>query len=151
MNVSLLVECQRMMERELAALRTPTEAPQPSLKCPDENELASRLSECAMDELLNARRAARIRELENALRRIEVMDYGMCEECGEPIPLSRLMAAPSVRYCVTCQREREEAARSLTASDAFCSRHPVRPVTYARPVMRCAPFALPRRNRQASR
>ena len=73
-----------MMERELSALRSPRMSPEISLKCPDENELASRLSERAVDERLTARRGERIRDLENALRRIEVMDYGVCEACGSP-------------------------------------------------------------------
>lgn len=64
-----------------------------------------------MDERLTARRVERIRDLENALRRIEVMDYGVCEACGEPIPLLRLLASPSVRYCVACQQELEEEER----------------------------------------
>ena len=98
MNTSQLAALRWMMERELSALRSPRMSPEISLKCPDENELASRLSERAVDERLTARRVERIRDLENALRRIEVMDYGVCEACGEPIPLLRLLASPSVRY-----------------------------------------------------
>ena len=151
MNISQLAELQRMMERELTALRTGAASTQSPLKCPDENELASRLSECAMDELLNARRADRIRELESALRRIEVMDYGVCEACGEPIPLLRLLAAPSVRYCVACQHELEEEAWAVPVSGTFCMRQPVRPAAQARPLTRFTPFFLPRRNRQVGR
>ena len=98
MNTSQLAALRWMMERELSALRSPRMSPEISLKCPDENELASRLSERAVDERLTARRVERIRDLENALRRIEVMGYGLCEACGEPIPLLRLLASPSVRY-----------------------------------------------------
>ena len=82
MNTSQLAALRWMMERELSALRSPRMSPEISLKCPDENELASRLSERAVDERLTARRVERIRDLENALRRIEVMDYGVCEACG---------------------------------------------------------------------
>lgn len=91
MNTSQLAALRWMMERELSALRSPRMSPEISLKCPDENELASRLSERAVDERLTARRVERIRDLENALRRIEVMDYGVCEACGEPIPLLRAL------------------------------------------------------------
>ena len=75
MNTSQLAALRWMMERELSALRSPRMSPEISLKCPDENELASRLSERAVDERLTARRVERIRDLENALRRIEVMGY----------------------------------------------------------------------------
>ena len=98
MNTSQLAALRWMMERELSALWSPRMSPEISLKCPDENELASRLSERAVDERLTARRVERIRDLENALRRIEVMDYGVCEACGEPIPLLRLLAS-SPRLC----------------------------------------------------
>ncbi|MGB0506153.1 MAG: DksA/TraR family C4-type zinc finger protein [Pikeienuella sp.] len=30
-----------------------------------------------------------------------------CEECEEPIPEARRMAAPGVRFCVECQTERD--------------------------------------------
>lgn len=122
-------------------------SPEISLKCPDENELASRLSERAVDERLTARRVERIRDLENALRRIEVMDYGVCEACGEPIPLLRLLASPSVRYCVACQQELEEEERTVVVTGSFEAPRPRR-TTPPRPVTPPMPFFLPRR-RQA--
>ena len=137
-----------MMERELSALRSPRMSPEISLKCPDENELASRLSEHAVDERLTARRVERIRDLENALRRIEVMDYGVCEACGEPIPLLRLLASPSVRYCVACQQELEEEERAVVITGSFDAPRPRRTMP-PRPVTPPMPFFLPRR-RQAS-
>lgn len=54
MNTSQLAALRWMMERELSALRSPRMSPEISLKCPDENELASRLSERAVDERLTA-------------------------------------------------------------------------------------------------
>ena len=95
------------MERELAALRLSLSSIQIPARCPDENELASRISECALSESLNRRLAVRIGALEDALRRMDVEDYGICEDCGERIPLRRLLAAPAVRLCVACQAERD--------------------------------------------
>lgn len=148
MNTSQLAALQWMMERELSALRSSRMSSEISLKCPDENELASRLSEYAVDERLTARRVERIRALENALRRIEVMDYGVCEACGEPIPLLRLLASPSVRYCVACQQEFEEE-RAVAVAGSFEAPRPRRTMP-PRPVRPSMPFFLPRR-RQASR
>ena len=147
MNTSQLAALRWMMERELSALRSPRMSPEISLKCPDENELASRLSERAVDERLGSRRVERIRDLENALRRIEVMDYGVCEACGEPIPLLRLLASPSVRYCVACQQELEEEERTVVVTGSFEAPRPRR-TTPPRPVTPPMPFFLPRR-RQA--
>ena len=124
-------------------MRSPRMSPEISLKCPDENELASRLSERAVDERLTARRVERIRDLENALRRIEVMDYGVCEACGEPIPLLRLLASPSVRYCVACQQELEEEERAVVVTGSFDAPRPRRTMP-PRPVTPPMPFFLPR-------
>ncbi|MFY9727893.1 MAG: TraR/DksA family transcriptional regulator [Bryobacteraceae bacterium] len=44
-----------------------------------------------------------LREISDALRRIESGTYGVCPECEEPISTKRLDAVPWARYCVTCQ------------------------------------------------
>jgi DnaK suppressor protein len=41
--------------------------------------------------------------LERALQRIdEDPDFGECAECGEPIPIARLLAVPESELCVSC-------------------------------------------------
>jgi DnaK suppressor protein len=44
-----------------------------------------------------------LREIADALHRIEHETYGICMECEEPISTKRLDAVPWARYCVTCQ------------------------------------------------
>jgi len=44
-----------------------------------------------------------LREISDALARIEQDTYGVCMECEEPISTKRLDAVPWARYCVTCQ------------------------------------------------
>src|SRR5258706_16124489 len=44
-----------------------------------------------------------LREISDALRRIDRDGYGICLECHEPISPKRLDAVPWARYCVTCQ------------------------------------------------
>jgi len=44
-----------------------------------------------------------LREIGDALRRIDNDSYGVCAECGEPISAKRLDAVPWARYCVSCQ------------------------------------------------
>jgi DnaK suppressor protein len=46
-----------------------------------------------------------LREVEEALRRIERGTYGICHECEEPISAKRLDAVPWAKYCVTCQEQ----------------------------------------------
>jgi DnaK suppressor protein len=44
-----------------------------------------------------------LREISDALHRIELGQYGVCLECEEAISVKRLEALPWARYCVTCQ------------------------------------------------
>jgi len=42
-----------------------------------------------------------LREVNDALQRIEDGTYGICEDAGEPIKKARLEASPWARYCLT--------------------------------------------------
>jgi len=44
-----------------------------------------------------------LREVSDALRRLENGTYGICPECESPISTKRLDAVPWARYCVACQ------------------------------------------------
>ncbi len=46
-----------------------------------------------------------LREIDEAIDRIEDEDYGTCLECEIPISLKRLEAVSWAKYCVTCQEE----------------------------------------------
>ncbi len=50
----------------------------------------------------------RLREVEDALDRLEEGTYGICEECGAAINLERLKVLPFTTYCVQCQERREK-------------------------------------------
>ncbi len=58
---------------------------------------------------LSEREREQLRRIEEALERIERGSFGMCEDCGEPIPRARLEAVPWATLCVECKslRERE--------------------------------------------
>ena len=46
-----------------------------------------------------------LREISDALHRMDIGHYGVCPECEEPISAKRLDAVPWARYCVTCQEK----------------------------------------------
>ncbi len=46
-----------------------------------------------------------LREIQEALSRIEENAFGICLECEESMSLKRLQAIPWARYCVACQEE----------------------------------------------
>jgi DnaK suppressor protein len=70
------------------------------------------LSQLDLDEdidytLLNMH-IERLREVEDALDRLEEGTYGVCKDCGIPIKLERLKILPFTTYCVRCQEKREQ-------------------------------------------
>ena len=45
-------------------------------------------------------------EIEAALRRIDVGNYGTCEQCGLRLQAGWLKRAPQIRYCPNCRPQR---------------------------------------------
>lgn len=50
--------------------------------------------------------ADRIRQIDEALQRIEDGTYGSCTNCGNDIPVERLRFLPHASLCVDCARKR---------------------------------------------
>lgn len=44
-----------------------------------------------------------LKEIEEALERVESGEFGSCSSCEETIPARRLQAVPWARYCIDCQ------------------------------------------------
>ena len=53
----------------------------------------------------------RLRELDEALLRLDQADFGVCAVCAQAIPLSRLLANPAARRCIDCQSTHEKTYR----------------------------------------
>jgi len=58
--------------------------------------------------LLDDREREKLRNIDEALLKIEEEEYGICEECEEEIPLGRLKIVPFARYCVKCKADIEK-------------------------------------------
>lgn len=50
-------------------------------------------------------------QVQAALERAKAGQYGICVDCGEPIPKERLEARPEATSCIACQSRREREAR----------------------------------------
>ena len=50
-----------------------------------------------------------LKDIGDALRRLDEGTYGICEECGKPIEVARLEAVPWARYCIVDQARIEKA------------------------------------------
>lgn len=57
---------------------------------------------------LLANEQERLREIDDALRRIEDKTFGICLATHNPIGLARLQAKPWAKYCIEYARAREE-------------------------------------------
>ena len=58
--------------------------------------------------LLGDREREKLRNIDEALLKIEEGEYGICEECEEEIPIGRLKVVPFARYCVKCKSDIEK-------------------------------------------
>ena len=47
-------------------------------------------------------------EIDDALKRLDNGSYGVCQQCNQPIAMSRLKAVPSASLCIECQRSKEK-------------------------------------------
>ena len=50
----------------------------------------------------------KINTILEAIRRLKKGEFGICEDCEEPIPEPRLEAIPYARLCVSCKSAREK-------------------------------------------
>jgi DnaK suppressor protein len=55
------------------------------------------------DLALSAQNRAAVDEIDRALAKIDIGTYGLCEQCGQPIPRPRLKALPYAALCVACK------------------------------------------------
>ena len=77
----------------------------------DEVDQASSEYMQAFSFRLRGRERHLMSKIEIALRKIEEGNYGVCEECEEPISIKRLEARPEAPLCIQCKeaQEKEEA------------------------------------------
>ncbi len=74
----------------------------------DEIDLATGEISRDLDARISMRKHRQLKEIEDALERIKLGEYGVCEDCGEPIPEQRLRLFPAARLCVRCQEELDQ-------------------------------------------
>jgi len=74
----------------------------------DEIDLATGEISRELDARISMRKHRQLKEIEDALERIKLGDYGTCDDCGEPIPEQRLRLFPAARLCVKCQEEMDQ-------------------------------------------
>jgi DnaK suppressor protein len=61
----------------------------------------------AADMRFSNRESLYYKKIMKTLSKIESDQYGMCDECGETITFSRLIARPTSEMCILCKEESE--------------------------------------------
>jgi DnaK suppressor protein len=88
-------------ERELEVARL-TESSSDRSPDPGNAEASSMKLEYAKELSIEQNTLDLLSKVEHALRRVASEDYGICERCGNAIPVERLDALPYTTLCVTC-------------------------------------------------
>jgi DnaK suppressor protein len=84
-----------------------TEHLRENILVPDPADRATIEEEHALELRTRDRERKLLKKVEQALSRIDSGDYGWCEETGEPIGLSRLIARPTANLSLEAQERRE--------------------------------------------
>ncbi len=78
---------------------------------PDVTDRASSEADRALELRTRDRQRKLVSKIDSALRRIEDGTYGYCEETGDPIGLSRLVARPIATLSIEAQERHERRER----------------------------------------
>ncbi|MCD6223894.1 MAG: TraR/DksA C4-type zinc finger protein [Deltaproteobacteria bacterium] len=57
---------------------------------------------------LAERERKELRDIKDALYRVEINTYGLCEKCGAEISKERLFLKPTARYCAKCRKKMDD-------------------------------------------
>lgn len=99
MLLELIDEHQRELENARLAEGAADRSPDPA-----NAEAGSMAFEYEKELSIEQNALDRLGKVERALRRVEAGEYGVCERCGEPIPVARLEVLPHATLCVTCAK-----------------------------------------------
>ena len=87
-------ELARRVDRIHEHARDPLEA--------DSSEQAAQLGNVQVVSALESEAVEQLAEIDAALQRLELGQYGECLDCGESINAARLEAMPAATLCVSC-------------------------------------------------
>jgi DnaK suppressor protein len=74
----------------------------------DEGDYASVCADNMIDSVIWRKQLQELKEIEEALAKIESGEYGICEMCGEQIKPLRLKVKPYAKYCIVCREVIEQ-------------------------------------------
>ena len=118
MNKRELEKFRKILTKQLEEIEEKVGAPPDHLNAandyyPDPTDRASAESDRNFDIRVKDRERKLAIKIKEALERIESGEFGICEDCEEPIDAKRLEARPVTTLCIDCKiaRERQEKLR----------------------------------------
>lgn len=84
-----------------------------SNELPDEMDLASSEYLQSFTFRLRGRERFFLQKIEKALKKIDDGEFGICEECEEPINIKRLEARPETELCIRCKEDQERMEKDF--------------------------------------
>lgn len=109
MNSKELNRYKELLLEELQKIKKP--APGDFLTSTDDDDvqdlvdMASATTIKMVEQGLSATDAERVRQIEEALKKIKAGDYGICAVCGKTIEKDRLDFLPHAAKCITCKNQ----------------------------------------------
>lgn len=76
-------------------------------------ELGTEVYNVGMNLNLKVNELYQIREIDQAIEKLENDKYGLCEYCGNFIGKERLEVRPQARLCIDCEKSRETNVKEL--------------------------------------
>jgi len=94
----ILDQARRALETELVMQKE---------ELPDEMDLATSEYDKFLTIRFRGRERTLLNKIEASIKQIDDGSYGVCEECGEEIPVARLEVRPVATLCIRCKEEQE--------------------------------------------
>jgi len=98
----LLLERKKQIEKNIFETNSELEELK-NIEVNDDGDYASLCTDNLIDSAINEQQVQELKEIEEALKKIENGTYGTCEMCGEPIRRLRLKVKPYAKYCIVCR------------------------------------------------
>jgi len=106
----LLLERKKQIEKNILETKNEIEELK-NVEVNDDGDYASLCTDNLIDSAINNQQVKELKEIEEALKKIEDGTYGICEMCGEPIRKLRLKVKPYAKYCIVCREIIEKEPR----------------------------------------
>jgi len=88
-------------ENELSGIR--------DVEVNDEGDSASLSTYNILEDAISTQQVKELREIEDALNKMNNKIYGICEMCEENISIARLKVKPHAKFCIDCRAIAEKS------------------------------------------